>query len=304
MKSITAFVVRTISFCGKNAVTVICLSLVLAGVSTWYAATHFALTTDINKLISPNIDWRQREARFEKAFPQFELIVAVVDAPTPELVDAATNALVGKLQEQQSLFQQPKGGPFFAQNGLLFEDVKDLEPQMKALTQAQRLVQVLAGDPSLRGVIQALQFGLLGVQGGQITLDNMQWPMNLGADALGKVNAGQPAAFSWHEMVEGHAATSSERLRFLEIRATLDYSELEPGHRASEAIRKAATDLDFAGKYQARLRLTGPVPMADEEFSTVRENAGVNATVTIIIVLIILWLALRWDSPSPPRSAC
>jgi hopanoid biosynthesis associated RND transporter like protein HpnN len=297
MKSITAFVVRTISFCGKNAVTVICLSLVLAGVSTWYAATHFALTTDINKLISPNIDWRQREARFEKAFPQFELIVAVVDAPTPELVDAATNALVGKLQEQQSLFhsiEQPKGGPFFAQNGLLFEDVKDLEPQMKALTQAQRLVQVLAGDPSLRGVIQALQFGLLGVQGGQITLDNMQWPMNLGADALGKVNAGQPAAFSWHEMVEGHAATSSERLRFLEIRATLDYSELEPGHRASEAIRKAATDLDFAGKYQARLRLTGPVPMADEEFSTVRENAGVNATVTIIIVLIILWLALRW----------
>ena len=95
-------------------------------------------------------------------------------------------------------------------------------------------------------------------------------------------------------MVEGHAATQSERLRFLEIRATLDYSELEPGHRATEAIRKAAADLDFAGKYQARLRLTGPVPMADEEFSTVRENAGVNATVTIVIVLVILWLALRW----------
>ena len=185
MKSITAFVVRTIGFCGKNAVPVIGLSLVLAGVSTWYAATHFAMTTDINKLISSNIDWRQREARFEKAFPQFELIVAVVDAPTPELVDAATNALVGKLDEQKSLFhsiEQPKGGPFFAQNGLLFEDVKDLEPQMKALTQAQRLVQVLAGDPSLRGVIQALQFGLLGVQGGQITLDNMQWPMNLAAE--------------------------------------------------------------------------------------------------------------------------
>ncbi|HUC52301.1 MAG TPA: MMPL family transporter [Xanthobacteraceae bacterium] len=297
LKSITAFVVRAIGFCAKNPWPVIGLSLLLAALSTWYAATHFAMTTNINNLISANIDWRQREAKFEKAFPQFELIVAVIDAPTPELVDEATSALVAKLEPQKNIFhsiEQPKGGPFFAQNGLLFEDVKDLEPQMKALSQAQRLVQVLAGDPSLRGVIQALQFGLLGVQGGQITLDNMQWPMNLAANAVEKVNAGQPASFSWHDMVQGRPATQSELLRFLEIRATLNYSELEPGRHASDAIRKAAADLDIAGKYQARLRLTGPVPMADEEFSTVRENAGINATVTIAIVLFILWLALRW----------
>ena len=34
--------------------------------------------------------------------------------------------------------------------------------------------------------------------------------------------------------------------------------------------------------------------MADEEFATIKENAGLNATVTIAIVLFILWLALRW----------
>src|SRR5271169_6491387 len=297
MKSITAFVVRAIGFCAINAWPVIGLSLLLAVLSSWYAATHFAMTTDINQLISSNIDWRQREARFEKAFPQFELIVAVVDAPTPELVDAATNALVQKLEPQKDLFhsiEQPKGGPFFAQNGLLFEDVKDLEPQMKVLAQAQRLVQVLAGDPSLRGVIQAFQLSLLGVQGGQLTLDNMQWPMTLAANAIENVNAGKLASFSWHEMVEGRPATSSERLRFLEIQATLNFSELEPGQHATDAIRKAAADLDIASKYQARLRLTGPVPMADEEFATIKENAALNATVTIAIVLVILWLALRW----------
>ncbi len=297
MKSITDFVVRAISICAKNAWLVIGLSVLLTVLASWYAATHFAMTTDINQLISPNIDWRQREAKFEKAFPQFELIVAVVDAPTPELVDEATNALVAKLAPQKDLFhsiEQPKGGPFFAQNGLLFEPVKDLEPQMKVLGQAQRLVQVLAGDPSLRGVIQAFQLSLLGVQGGQLTLDNMQWPMNLAADAIENVNAGKPASFSWHEMVQGRATTPSEKLRFLEIQATLNYAELEPGRRATEAVRQAATDLDIASKYQARLRLTGPVPMADEEFATIKENAALNATVTVAIVLVILWLALRW----------
>src|SRR5579863_9842995 len=297
MKTITALVVRAIDFCAQYAWPVIAAAILLMLVSSWYAATHFAMTTDVNQLISPNIPWRQREAAFEKAFPQFETIVAVIDAPTPELVDEATDALVQRMSQQKTLFrsiEQLQGGNFFAQNGLLFEKSSDLGPQMKMLTQAQRLVQVLAGDPSLRGVIQALQFGLLGVQGGQITLDNMTWPMTLAAGAIEKVNAGQPASFSWHELVQGRASKPDELLRFLQIRATLDYSELEPGKHATDAIRQAAKDLDFASNYQARLRLTGPVPMADEEFATIKENAGLNATVTIAVVLFILWLALRW----------
>jgi hypothetical protein len=297
MKTITALVVRAIDLCVQYAWPVIVAAILLTVVSSWYAATHFAMTTDVNQLISPNIPWRQREAALEKAFPQFETIVAVVDAPTPELVDEATNALVARLAQQKTLFhsiEQLKGGGFFAQNGFLFEKTSDLAPQMKALTQAQRLIQVLAGDPSLRGVIQALQFGLLGVQGGQLTLDNMSWPLTLAANTFDKVNAGQPASFSWHELVQGRASTPDELLRFLQIRASLDYSELEPGEHATDAIRQAAKELDFASKYQARLRLTGPVPMADEEFATIKENAALNATVTIAVVLFILWLALRW----------
>jgi uncharacterized protein len=297
MKIITAFVVGAIDFCAQYAWLVVASALILMAASSWYAVTHFSMTTDINKLISNDIPWRQREAAFEKAFPQFELIVAVIDAPTPELADEATQALAKRLASQTNLFRsilQPQGGAFFAQNGFLFEPTDQLEQQLKMLTQAQRLVQVLAGDPSLRGVIQALQFGLLGVQGGQITLDNMTWPLTLAANTLEKVNAGQPASFSWHELVQGRASTANELRRFLNIQAVLDYSELEPGSKASAAIRKAAADLDFAGKYQARLRLTGPVPMADEEFATIKENAALNATVTIAIVLFILWMALRW----------
>ncbi len=297
MKTITALVVRAIDFCVHYAWPVIGLALVLTIASSWYAATHFSMTTDINKLISTDIPWRKRELLFEKAFPQYQLIVAVIEAPTPELVAEASDALTARLSQRKDLFssvQQPQGGAFFAQNGFLFESMDQLEPQLKNLTQAQRLVQVLAGDPSLRGVIQALQFGLLGVQGGRITLDAMTWPMTLGADAIEKVNAGQPATFSWRDMVQGRAATPSERRKFLNIQGILDYSELEPGLKATDAIRKAAADLNFAGNYQANLRLTGPVPMADEEFATIKENAGLNATVTIAIVLFILWLALRW----------
>ncbi len=255
------------------------------------------MTTDMAQLISNRIPWRAREATLERAFPYFQTTVAVVNAPTSELADAATKALARRLGQRPSMFrsiEDPAGGSFFAQNGLLFLTPKELAARTTMLTQATRLIQTLAGDPSLRGVLQALQFGLLGVQGGRITLDAMAWPMTLAAETVEKVNAGQPASFSWRELVQGHAAKPSDLLRFLTIRAFLDFSELEPGLKSSNAIRQAAKDLDFAGKYQARLRLTGPVPLEDEEFATIKENAGLNASVTIAVVLFILWMALRW----------
>ena len=54
----------------------------------------------------------------------------------------------------------------------------------------------------------------------------------------------------------------------IETRPVLDFTALEPGRAATEAIRTAASDLNLARDYRARVRLTGPVAMADEEFGT------------------------------------
>jgi uncharacterized protein len=297
MKTITNSVVRAIAFCIRYQWSVIIGSLVLAILAGWYAAAHFSMTTDINQLISSTSPARQRELAFEKAFPQFDTIIAVVNAPTPELVQEAAGVLAARLAEQKDLYRsivQPQGGSFFAQNGLLFLPVDKLEQQMKLLTQAQRLIATMAADPSLRGVIRSLQFALLGVQSGKLTLDDMKWPLTRAADTLEQVQANKPASFSWQVLVRGQEAQASDLLRFLQITAVLDYSELQPGLRASNGIRQAAADLDLASKYQATVRLTGPVPMNDDEFATIKENAALNATLTIVVVLFILWMALRW----------
>jgi hopanoid biosynthesis associated RND transporter like protein HpnN len=41
------------------------------------------------------------------------------------------------------------------------------------------------------------------------------------------------------------------------------------------------------------VRLTGPVPIANEEYATVQEGAVVNGIGTVVVVLFILWLALH-----------
>jgi hopanoid biosynthesis associated RND transporter like protein HpnN len=87
--------------------------------------------------------------------------------------------------------------------------------------------------------------------------------------------------------------TDADKRAFIEFKPILDYQSLQPGKDASDAIRQAAVDLDFAGKYRARVRLTGPVTIANEEFATVQEGAVVNGIGTVVVVLFILWMALH-----------
>jgi hypothetical protein len=103
--------------------------------------------------------------------------------------------------------------------------------------------------------------------------------------------AGRPASFSWRELVNRKPATESELRRIVEIKPVLDYTALEPGQAATAAIREAASGLD--PDYRARVRLTGPVPIQDEEFGTLKENAELNALVSLGFLIGILWLALH-----------
>jgi hypothetical protein len=65
---LTSVVVSIVKACTRFAPFVLILSLALAIASCVYAARHFAINTDINKLISADLDWRKRDIQFEQAF--------------------------------------------------------------------------------------------------------------------------------------------------------------------------------------------------------------------------------------------
>jgi uncharacterized protein len=290
-------IVTTVDYCTRFAMQVIGIAVLLTIIGGVYAAKHFAIDADVNKLISKDIPWRQREAAFEKFFPpKEETILVVIDAPTSERATQATDALIQKLAEQKGLFNailEAGGGPFFQKNGLLFLPTQEVAGVAKKLGEAKPVIQSLAQDSNLRGLTTALNYGLIGARMNHYTLDDLSGTLNMVSDTLEEAIAGRPATFSWRAMLNGKPPNASDRRRFIEIRPVLDYTGLMPGQAATEAIRKAAADLKFSSQYGATLRLTGPVAIADEEYATLNEGAFVNTSATIIIVLTILWLALR-----------
>ncbi len=291
-------IVAIVTRCTHHAWTVIVAASLLAVISAVYATKNFGINTDINTLISPDLPWRQREIGFERAFPQhLRSILVVVDAPTPELATEATSALVERLRNNKELFDsiaQPGGGEFFRKNGLLFLPTDETEKIAGQLTQAEPLIAQLATDPSLRGLVEVLQMGLTGVELEKITLDAMLRPLTVTADTVDAVMSKKPVHFSWQELLAGgEGGEANSKRKFIDIQPKLDFTALQPGERASEAIRKAVADLKLPQDYGARVRLTGPVPIADEEFATVQEGMVVNSLATILIVLGILYLALK-----------
>jgi hopanoid biosynthesis associated RND transporter like protein HpnN len=291
-------ILTVVTRCTRHPWLTIVIAVLLGLGSGIYAARHFAINTDINTLISQDLPWRQREIAFEKAFPQhLRSILVVVEAPTPELTSQATMLLTERLNAHKELFKsisQPGGGEFFRRNGLLFLPTAETEKIAGQLTQAEPLIAQLATDPSLRGLIEVLQMGLTGVELEKITLDAMVRPLTATADTVEKVLANKPVHFSWQELLAGsEGGDANSKRKFIDIQPKLDFTSLEPGKEATEAIRKAVADLKLPDEYGARVRLTGPVPIADEEFATVQEGMVVNSIATVVIVLVILWLALK-----------
>ncbi len=290
---LTRAVVSLIELCVRHARLVVLEALVLACLCGAYSASHFRLNSDINALLPTHVRWREHELAFERAFRRFELIEVVVEAPTPELTDQATAELTRALAADTQRFQSvtnASDAEFFSLNAFLFMPVETLRRTVGELIEAEPMIHDLAADRSLRGLIAALEDALLGLQSNRLKLDDFARPLNRVSDTLEKVLAGQPASFSWQVLTAGKAAPN-ERLGFIEAHPVLDYSSLQPGLEAEQAIHRIAAPI--AAKYQASVRLTGPVAINDEQFGTIKEHAFRNGAITIAIVLVILWLALR-----------
>ena len=89
---LTSIVVSIVKATTRFALPTVLIALALAIAAGFYTSRNFSINTDINTLISPDLDWRQRDNQFEKAFDRERTILAVVEAPTPELTTTAADA--------------------------------------------------------------------------------------------------------------------------------------------------------------------------------------------------------------------
>src|SRR5271155_3989698 len=233
-----AAIARVVRLSTRHAWAVIAAFLIAAVLADGYVVRHIAINTDSGKLLSSSLPWRQQEIKLNALFPQrIDLIVAVIDATTPEAADEAANALVTALAPQTNVIRnisRPGGGEFFPRNGILFLSVDDVRKNMDQLIKAEPFLGTLAADPTLRGILGAVSQSLEGVRLKKTTLQDLEPALTAIGDALDLVAQGKRPAFSWRKLITGRAPEPSDLRRFVNIQLVLNYGDLEPGGKATK----------------------------------------------------------------------
>lgn len=288
---------RLVAASCRRASLVVLVALVATLAMGLYTATHFRIDTNSERLVSQNTDWRQREIHYDRLFPQQNnLILVVIDGATPERAQYAVDALAARLSAHKDLLprvHRPDGGQYFAREGMLFLDTSEVKSTTSQLIQAQPFLGVLAADPSVRGIMQSLTTMLEGVKRGSAKLSDLARPIQAVDATLSDALHGKKRFLAWRSLVTGAKPRTEELRRFIEVQPKLDYSALEPGEAASNLIRAEARSLNLTPEEGVRVRLTGPVPLADEEFATLTERAGLMGSAIFLAVVLTLWLAVR-----------
>ena len=277
------------------ALTVVLLILSLLG--GYFTANHISIDTDVNKLISADLPWRQREAEMDRAFPQnIDILAIVVEGATPDLAGDGADALAQRLKAMPQLFKtvrEPEGGPFFRREGILFFPTEDVQKFADQMIAAQPLIGTLAADPSLRGVFGALDLLAQGAIRGDIKSAALGAPLVAIDDAVESALKGRYAPLSWQTLLSARKPERHELRHFVLAQPVLDYSALEPGARARAAVRKAADELGLTQERGVRVRITGPVALGDDQLSTLSEGAGFTTALSLGLLCLWLVLALR-----------
>ena len=288
----------------RFAIPVVALLIVLTVLAAAYTASNLAINTSTSDMFSADTPFRRNAIEFDKAFPQFkDLIVVVIDAPTPEEAEAAAQHLVSGMQSNEAVFARvewPGGDPFFRRNGLLYRSPDELSELGDRLAQAEPLLATLARQPNLAGLFDVLTLALK--EGRQD--EALETLLNTIDNEFRFVVLGQQYSLSWRELI----APGGSHRQIVLVKAAVDNTSLSPGANALEEIGRIASALEpiqgshtpFVSALLAEesnrrfvVRLTGSVALDQEELESAAVGGKTAGLVSLLLVTVLLIAGLR-----------
>ena len=259
-------ILALIRFAARRPVLVIVLAVLLGAASGVLAVTQIRVTTDVDGLFAASLPWKQREAELKRLFPQFEdLLVAVVDADSPEAADATAAGLAAALAADPHFrsVRRPDASPYLDREGLLFLDQPVLETLLNQTIDAQPFLGQLAADPSARGLFAALSLIAAGRwRSGQADLtgrSRRRWQAFRPRRSARMRSRGRRSRCRGRRLLSGSADGAGRAVSVRAGEAEAGFRRAGAGRaRRPVALRAAAAGLPFVKSGAlAHVRLTG-----------------------------------------------
>ena len=295
--SIHRVLAELVAFSQRNTIPVVLAAVLAVFAGGFIASSRLSVSTDTALMFPETLPWRAHQLEFNRDFPQFtDLIVGVVDARIPEEADATADALQTALSSDHDHFveiRRPDAAPYLKKEGLLLLEKPQLQATLDTIITAQPFVANVSADPSARGIFAALSLIGTGVAQDQGDIGLYLPALNGFHQAMAGALAGRPQPMSWQKLLGGKLADLAGNYKFVLFRIHPEFGALKPGGAATQAIRDAAAKLEFVKSGDAHIRITGPVALADDEFSTVAQGAVAGMIGSLLLITLWLFLAVH-----------
>jgi len=272
---------------------VVGLAVLMTIAGGYYTATHLGINTDTEDMLSGRLSWRVQYERYKGAFPQYtDEILVVIDGATAGLAAEAQLAIGERLRAAPALFETvylPGGGPFFERHALLYLDEEELDELAVGLEEAGPWLRELEREPELPRFLSVVD-SLMAE-----TSDDERVSGLIGAvgEAFGSSMMGRLRPLPWRDVLSGEAGGAEELRRYVVIKPRLDFNSLLPGEPAIGRLRAVIDSLGLSAGVGVSVRLTGSVPMADEELRSAIQGLGIAVGLALFAVGGILYAGLR-----------
>lgn len=256
------------------------------------AATRLTVNTSTEEILSAELPFRQAEIAYDKAFPEDDVAVAVIDAPTSEEAEAAGARLVALLEDRSSRFHWVRlagSSPYFDRYGLMFLEPERIGEIAQQLRPARHLLNRLASDPSLRGMASLLNMAQEGAMQGAAPPE-----MSRMLDMIGETVAESTthsAEMPWRELFAPDGLPGRTR-QIVEVKPVLDDTSINRAGAAIDAMEEAFAELR-AEHPEVTVRLTGLPVLRQQELNDALSGALYASVLSLILVSTILTIGIR-----------
>jgi hopanoid biosynthesis associated RND transporter like protein HpnN len=260
------------------------------------AGMGLGLDADNRRLLDEDLPFQEREREFARTFPTLtESLLVVLDSESGEAVRSAAQDLVGELEKHPDSFRRvwsPGTDGFFERHGLLYRSADELEEFGDRLARLQPILAELTTDPTLPAFCRVIRMGLDHTRAEGSADEELTGVLDEFSRATVSVYVERPVSVSWENVfLQGSSLDPTTRLVVI-ADTVLDFDAILQAAAPIELIRDAGRSLGLEER-GVQLRITGYPALNHEEMLGLVWDVGIAGLLSFILVLVILWLALR-----------
>ena len=298
------------------SISVILVSLLLAGLSVWFSVENLSFKNNRGDLVSKNLDYVEVYEKYRQEFDDYDGVMVVVSGENPQLMKKFIDSFVTKLNKYPHIFPtifHKIDTEYFKKKGLLYLKEEELIEFGIKIESHQDFIEQINASPGLNqlfksinaeiseGMVNSLLTGFLGGENQKNKTGDLSFLIALEKQMLSYLQGKDTYVSPWNSFLtgkksslveKGYLVSENERLMFIFIVPNEDNQGTNPISDSIDLLRELIKGerSQFQG---VDVGLTGEDVIAADEMEITQSDVRKASGIALIGITLLFILAYR-----------